>query len=659
MRSHRRGRTRRRSTRVKSRSRRNRRSRSRKHSRRVSRRKASSRVGEDKDLHARHGLLKPNPFIKCTFAGNQQELVLKPPSPGSNLPLPPKSDESTLWLSVPFEASSSLTADQNNKPFLKTDEHGAYEVVLPNISIKVLMSEHEDLARRLGMDSSGSLAIAVPTGCVATWDPSYKNDANYESVYTINDPHSGNPDGAWMLYAPLQLPKTPPGSTGPKTIDELPAVQRVTVDGKKMLKFRFQVPIRYPLPESQGGGFIDIQAKLNALEPGQKLRLNMLYPQELPLKQQRTIGVEIGKDQGPGTFVEFQLPESLWDENKRASIVNEQDAEENEGNIDTVLEVAAAVTVTVIFIYNIPNVIRVTKALGSLLYSALDAGFQPARETMWKYDIHVPKVPSVAGVQTEIDNASRNLERLAKRQRLAPREFKPFNVEGLSSMNVGEQIRWFNPNTLIGDTGQTHFGAIFLDIQRWDYRQANGEIERGLTGIKPNTLKLIAQRNPAAFSFIGRNAETRWAWSPDRLKPMLEGVKDDKNLVETLMVSLKAGTGDNKDMEAALEQNYREAIELFPPGERGKFPSFEEIQERAKDAAERLKSGTANLDEVAGWSPEKALKIEGDVAARSGFEGEAERILRLGGEHMISPRRRISPRLARLMKRYKTIQQRL
>ena len=107
---------------------------------------------------------------------------------------------------------------------------------------------------------------------------------------------------------------------------------------------------------------------------------------------------------------------------------------------NSTLEVAAAVTVTVIFIYNIPNVIRVTKALGSLLYSTLDAGFQPARETMWKYDIHVPKVPSVAGVQTEIDNATRNLQRIAKRQRLAPTEFKPFNVEGLSSMNVGKQI---------------------------------------------------------------------------------------------------------------------------------------------------------------------------------------------------------------------------
>ena len=654
--AHRRGRSRRRSTRVKSRSRRKHGSRKR----RISRRKASSRARENTDIHTSHGLLKPNPFIKCTYHGDhQQELVLKPPSSISKLPKPPKSKGSTLWLCVPFQAGNSLTVDDNGNPFLKTDENGAYEVVLPNFSMKVLLSSYEDIAHKLGIDPSGSLSIAVPTGCVATWDPSYKNDVNYESVYTINNPDGGNPDGAWMLYAPLELPeKPPPANVGPKTIDNLPAVQRVTVDGKQMLKFRFQVPIRFPLP---GGGFIDIQAKLNTLEPGQKLRLNMLYPPELPLSQQRTIGVEIDKDQGPGTFIQFQLPASLWDENERARIVNDKDAEENSDNIEEFVTIAAAVTVGAIFVYNIPNLIRLTNALGSLLFTAVDAGFQPLKTYFWQNDIEIPKLPSPSEFQPSIDRGVRAAEQFKNRFGNVPQGFIEGNYKGLTKMTAMEQELWFSDKQ-IGNTGNnmTHFDAVFMDIRTWDKRQANGAIYDGVeyAGIHPSALETIAARNPIAFSFIGRDAPKPWVWETGKLQAMIKGCGSDPDRVRQLMVSVRAGT--NSDKYAELGANYEQALKNLDM--EGRFPNYSSIEDTYDAADEAFRKG----ESVAGDQSFDLYKAQADIAERTEGEDIFSALRRFGshgnvGEIVshVSPRRRISPRLARLMKRYKTIQQHL
>ena len=651
-------RSRRSNRKIKSRRRANSRSRKnlskRRKSRRISRRKASSRVKEQ---------LKSNPIIKCTFPDTGQELVLKPPSPGSNLPKPPKSKGSTMWINVPFQAGNSLAVDTNNKPYLKTDENGAYEVTLPNYSIKVLLSENEDIAHKLGIDTTGSLAIAVPTGCVATWNPSYKNDINYESVYTINGQNDGNPDGSWMLYAPLELPESPPKSgEGSKPIDNIPAVQRINVDGKRMLKFRLQVPLKYPI----SGGFIDIQEKLNALEAGQKLRINMMYPPGLSLSEQRTIGVEISKDQVPGTFIEFQLPESLWDQDKRYKMIGEEDADENSDNLKDIAMVVAALTVTVIFVYNIPNMIRVTKALGSLLYSAFDAGLQPIREQFYKREI----TPPAAGeFQPAIDRQVESLVSWSRRFGNVPKGFEPYNYKGLSKMQPAEQVRWFSKTTIEGTEKNpvSHFGAVFMDIQTWDSKQANGAISKGFNdsgtfyeGMSPEALKIIARDNPVAFSFIGRNAEKPWVWEPNKLKSMLNGIKNQPEKVEQLMISVRAGTSEEKLGE--LGTNYEAALKDLNLTDR--LPTFDDIGKKSSDAKAAIEEGTYTLGQDEGFDIYKAQKDIAEGAQRE--DGNLYYLLNdLGShanlgevtEHIASPRmtRRVSPRLQRLMKRYNSI----
>jgi len=654
------GKSRRRRTRIKSRSRRNHRGKSRRRSRRLSTRNTISRAI---DAPVGNRLLKSNPFIKCKFPANNQELILKPPAPNSSLPSPPESQGSTFWINVPYQASYSLTVDDNNNPILKTDENGAYEVVLPNFSISVLLSEHEDLARELGLDPSGSLAIAVPTGSVATWNPSYKNDSEYESVYTINNSNGSNPDGAWMMYAPLELPKTPPpDGQKPTTIDNIPAVQRITVDGKRMLKFRFQVPIIYPLPEAQGGGSIDIQEKLNSLEDGQKLRLNMLYPPGLPLAEQRTIAVEIGKDQGPGTFVGFQLPESLWDDSERQRIVSEQEADENYGNVHDIITVVVAVAVAGIFVYNIPNLIRLTQALGSLLYSTIDAGFQPAREYFNRKRIKMPDISSVGSVQTSLDRMVQSAQTSAAKYGRAPSGFEPYNVDGLSEMTVNDQVRWFSNNSIPRTDGKrTYFEAVFMDIQSWDARQANGFEEAGkrFEGIYPDALEQIAKRNPVAFSFIGRKAREPWTWRKDKLRRMIEGIKNEPGRVEQLMVSIRAGTHKSKLNE--LGANY-EAVKAELRLDY--LPSFEDISSRSDEFENLIATEGYTGTEDGAF---QLYKTQSDISKGTAEEqGNMFHLIDdLGGRlkpgelARLSPRARISPRLARLMKRYKSIQKNL
>ena len=647
-------RSRRSNRKIKSRRRANSRSRKnlskRRKSRRISRRKASSRVKEQ---------LKSNPIIKCTFPDTGQELVLKPPSQGSNLPKPPKSKGSTMWINVPFQAGNSLAVDTNNKPYLKTDENGAYEVTLPNYSIKVLLSENEDIAHKLGIDTSGSLAIAVPTGCVATWNPSYKNDINYESVYTIDGQNDENPDGSWMLYAPLELPESSSNSgEGSKPIDNIPAVQRMNVDGKRMLKFRLQVPLKYPI----SGGFIDIQEKLNELEAGQKLRINMMYPPGLSLSEQRTIGVEISKDQVPGTFIEFQLPESLWDQDKRYKMIGEEDADENSDNLKDVAMVVAALTVTVIFVYNIPNMIRVTKALGSLLYSAFDAGLQPIREQFYKREITPPKIPATGEFQHAVERQVESLESWSRRFGNVPKGFEPYNYKGLSKMQPAEQARWFSKTTIKGTEKDpvSHFGAVFMDIQTWDSKQANGAISKGGTiykGMHPEALEIIAKENPVAFSFIGRNSEEQWVWESDKLKSMLNGIKDEPKKVKQLMISVRAGT--SKEKLGDLGKNYATALKELNYTEH--LPSFGDISTKSPDAKAAIEEGTSTLGQDGAFDIQKEI-AEG--AQRK--DGNLHYLLNdLGShanwrevtKHIDSPRmtRRVSPRLQRLMKRYNTI----
>ena len=602
--------------------------------RRISTRKASSRVSGG-------GIRQPNPFLKCT-APDHKELYLKPPT-SSNLPPPPQnidpeSGPATIQISMPFEAKTALTMNENNEWELKMVD-GAYVVAVPNYSVEIRLSDNVELAHQLGMDTSQSLAVAVPEGCAATWNPDYKNDASYDSVYTINNPSGSNHDGAWMIYAPLQLPETRTPADKPKTINNLPAVTRAIVNGEEVLKFRIQVPITYPLPQSQGGGFVDIQAKLNELEPGQKLQLNMLFPAGVPVTQQRTIGLQLDKKQGPGTFVEFQMPAALWDDEERRRIANKGDTRKS---LEDIAVLAVATTVVVTFVWNAGVIYNIIKLLGSIIYKYLRVGFRPAKRFLLRYGIYprVPtEVPSFKGVLATLQDWD-------KRQCWPPPELDPGNIDMLEKMPRKQQQLLFSVDERIPGTDVTGIQKSFTSLPHLTEKQC-------VEGLKDATRNQIARDNPVIFTFMGSHAEPPWTWGPDQLEEMIRslGAEDAEGIegaTQRLMICIKANPSMKKEgISEALDKSYAEAVTRLK--EKYKSGPYHELTEDP----EELKGWLDHANENAEF---KGL-IEAAAEAGSGdVEKVVEKAAMEGVARLSSPRR-ISPRLVRLMKRYRTIQQ--